>query len=333
MNFSRSLAQSVQQGQLGLAPAIPMPARHHFCHFLIVFGLLSGIVLQPRAEAQALNTPQPSYAAQAQDTTSAENTQDNSADNNDSSTGLPISLGKTASDETLWVVEMMQIAQRAQIAQEWRKLREHYPDWMIERFVVARAVAPTPTLASDSVAHSSTNKFPNTTTLNVNGVRHRSKLGKANSDSHASNATVQAPAPTYMLYVGNFSSIEQGEAWCDVVRDAYPACQVLPSEAIGGRSTRLRMTLQLTTPDMLEITSGDGSASASGAPLDTASPRQPPATSGTPPQSGNVTTVTTPDTSRHNASQSLNKDVANSALAFPRGGNVFNAVDFLVEVQ
>lgn len=117
-------------------------------------------------------------------------------------TGVPVAYSKIERHETVWMVELMQIEGRQQIAQQWRILREQFPEAMAERFVVARA------------------------------VDKKRKM--------------------YALYVGNFADIELGEAWCEVVRTLYPACQVLPSDAIGGGSTSLRMSVQLSAPEMAD---------------------------------------------------------------------------------
>mgnify|MGYP003384657761 CR=1 FL=1 len=120
-------------------------------------------------------------------------------------TGLPVAYSKIESQETVWMAELRQIEGRQQIAQQWRILREQFPDAMAERFVVARP------------------------------VDKKRKM--------------------YAIYVGNFADIELGEAWCEVVRVLYPACQVLPSDAIGGGSTSLRMSLQLSAPEIEDGTS------------------------------------------------------------------------------
>lgn len=48
------------------------------------------------------------------------------------------------------------------------------------------------------------------------------------------------------LYVSHFASIEEGEHLCETLRQLYPACQVLPGEAIGGGGTSLKMSLEMS---------------------------------------------------------------------------------------
>lgn len=142
--------------------------------------------------------------------------------------GLTIFHSKIAPVQSLWVAEIAQIGGREHIAQHWRGLREQYPDWMAGRFVVARAVrAAVPPVGKDSKEQGKV-------------TASKKSLAIAQHDTK--------PTGKYLLYVGNFLSIEQGEAWCEELRTVYPTCQVLPSEAIGGRSTRLRMSVNLTQP-------------------------------------------------------------------------------------
>ncbi|WP_338847771.1 efflux transporter outer membrane subunit [Massilia sp. W12] len=48
-----------------------------------------------------------------------------------------------------------------------------------------------------------------------------------------------------LAYAGNFSSIEEGEQWCETLREILPACQILPAQAIGGQSAPLKMSTVL----------------------------------------------------------------------------------------